>query len=316
MMQTDSKLSQLTPGQMRDQVAKNERKRRGQAQPTTTMGSASAGMSSAAPTMNEHQKDLSSTQPDLSQQLDKIAAQRTAAAAAFRDAGGECWLCADTGYIGFQLCTKCAAGRRAYAEAEEKQRAAFVAMLAQSDMPLEMRARDLARDFTRWGPVAEALQRYCATWSPSARGLWIYGPSGTGKSSLTAAVLTTLAPVHGGRIAWYLTADYLAQLRAAMREGGHYDQLLERGRLSQYVVLDDIGRANLGEWVSETLFMVVARRTDAQLPLFVTSNYSPDELTTRLGEHGAAIIDRLRQRCFTVKLTGGSLRQSQELPIT
>lgn len=253
---------------------------------------------------------------NTSRALAGLDALRRQARATFDASGGRCWSCRDTGARALGVACDCPAGLGYRAQLQERERENRARLLAMSGMPAEMRGRTLA-SFPRQGPYTRALARYVASWDGHA-GLILTGSLGTGKSSLTAAVVRELAAAHGGRIAWYTAAGYLADLRAAMneRDSDHYARLLARGREARYFVLDDIGRANVGEWVSETLFLVINSRYDAGLATFATSNYGLDgELAARLGEHGAAICDRLRETCYALTLAGSSMRRSLSLEV-
>lgn len=46
-------------------------------------------------------------------------------------------------------------------------------------------------------------------------------------------------------------------------------------------------------------------RYEARLPLFATTNCSPEELTERLI---ARVMDRLRETCLVIEIRGASLR--------
>lgn len=150
------------------------------------------------------------------------------------------------------------------------------------------------------------------------RNLVLIGPPGVGKTHLAAAIIATrsqrewdawnLASEGAERVptvppapAWANVADLIVRLRMEMdlppddREGR--DLAYRLRTCKGYVVLDDLGREKVTDWTGELVYSVVNARYESRLPTIVTSNLTPDDLTTspywpaisRLAEDGALV---------------------------
>ena len=149
--------------------------------------------------------------------------------------------------------------------------------------PTTVAARELA---VRWpGAPSDAVRDVDLTLSPGTR-LALTGPSGSGKSSVVAALMRNLAPSAGriladGHDVRGLTGD---ELRAGIAWCGPWSHLfdstlrenlrLARPDADDAELLDALRRAQLGGWFAGL----------------------PDGLDTAVGEHGGAVSGGERQR--------------------
>ena len=137
------------------------------------------------------------------------------------------------------------------------------------------------------------------------RGLYIWGPVGTGKTYAAYAIMKKLGEL-GIRATLYTAPDLMDKLRDDFGHKDTYnlDRILEnRGVL----IIDDLGAEKITEWVVETLHRIVDKRYREVLPTIVTSNNSLDELVERVGDR---IPSRLAETCDVVKLEGEDRRLS------
>jgi DNA replication protein DnaC len=174
-------------------------------------------------------------------------------------------------------------------------------------------------------------------------GLMLYGPKGTGKTHLLAAICNELpkdvyywAPVgelldamQPGSVAqetrkkaiacWsacygscgtlrygteHITSSYVCSYCPGL--GG---DLIDQVQQAKLLVLDDLGtRANnsTSDWVHDRLFNIINYRYDNELPILVSTNYSLGELSERLGHE--RISSRLTEMCKVVRLQGDDYR--------
>lgn len=142
-----------------------------------------------------------------------------------------------------------------------------------------------------------------------ARGAYVFGPVGAGKTHLAcAAVRRALAA--GGTARVTSTVRLLADVRSAYgAEAAVLDSLAGCGLL----VIDDLGKETPTAWTLSRLFRVVDDRYAGMRPMVVTSQLSLPDLAERLAGSGdeetaRAIASRLAEACPRVRLDGPDRR--------
>jgi DNA replication protein DnaC len=110
----------------------------------------------------------------------------------------------------------------------------------------------------------------------TGEGLYLYGPNGTGKSHLVAAVLN--AATEAGIEARYGHAPALLRLiRQGFRDNSADDRLEALSRVT-VLGLDDLGAETASEWATAQLFDLLKSRDAAGLSTVITSNLPVEEL--------------------------------------
>lgn len=135
----------------------------------------------------------------------------------------------------------------------------------------------------------------CRVWSKVKRpkaGVWVYGPTGSGKTRL-AATAAAARLEHSG-VTWVPVALLMAQLQAGWDDEDRKRALrvlTGKGAL----VLDDLDKLNeRSPAVMSQLFAAIDARDQAGATLLVTSNKKPSELAGALGD---ALLSRLLGMC-------------------
>ena len=120
----------------------------------------------------------------------------------------------------------------------------------------------------------------------SGRGMWFFGSSGTGKTTL-AMLISRTALESGRSVAIYSLPKLLSRIRQTYdAEIGEqsYSQFFERLASVDLLHLDDLGVEKQTEWVLEQLYALINERYERQRSLIVTSNLEDDELEKQLGD--------------------------------
>lgn len=144
-------------------------------------------------------------------------------------------------------------------------------------------------------------------------GLWIQGPTGTGKTTL--AMLASKSALDAGRTAAiYSLPGLLARIRRTFdAEAGEdtYFTFFQRLVSVDLLHLDDLGAENRTEWVLEQLYSIIDRRYSDERSIVVTTNLEEPELFEQLGER---IVSRLTEICGDPLLLEGTDKRLEYRP--
>jgi len=118
----------------------------------------------------------------------------------------------------------------------------------------------------------------------------LQGVNGCGKTHLAAAVANKVLG-SGLSVFFAVVPDLLDYLRASFAPGKDtgYDELFERIRTAELLILDDFGAQASSPWAQEKLYQIVNYRTVAGLPGVITT----DRSTSELAETHARIVARI-----------------------
>lgn len=163
------------------------------------------------------------------------------------------------------------------------------------------------------------LRRFEAGPNCTPRGVYISGPVGTGKTTLSQLALKLFILAGGGVALAIQTAQWLDHLRESFDRDRRTDEdshrvLMHQAQRARLLLVDDIGVENITEWGVERLFVLVNYRYEHRLPTIYTSNYDLPQLVGRLARGGAdevrgqRIADRIYDTCDQLEIQGISLR--------
>jgi len=141
----------------------------------------------------------------------------------------------------------------------------------------------------------------------SGRGLWLFGDTGTGKTTL--AMLVSKAVLEAGRtVAIYSLPKLLARIRRTYDSepgGDSYLSFFERLTSVDLLHIDDLGAEKRSDWVLEQLYALINERYETRRSVIITTNLPHGELEEQIGSR---TVSRLTQICDEVALFGDDRR--------
>jgi DNA replication protein DnaC len=171
---------------------------------------------------------------------------------------------------------------------------------------------DMARDLETRAAVGE-IRAYVEELEErlaAGRGLWLFGDTGTGKTTL-AMLISKAALESGHSVAIYSLPKLLARIRRTYDSepgGDSYLSFFERLTSVDLLHIDDLGAEKRSDWVLEQLYSLINERYEAQRSVLVTTNLPHEELEEQIG---ARTVSRLTQICDEVPLYGSDRRYGQ-----
>lgn len=148
-----------------------------------------------------------------------------------------------------------------------------------------------------------------------AKGIYLSGSFGSGKSYIIAALFNELAK-YDKRSAIIYFPEFLRKIKASFKEG--YNELFDNIMNVPLLCIDDIGAEKLTDWArDEILGSILQHRMDNKLPTFFTSNLNLKELESHLQITNSSsdivkarrIMERIKYLTDEVILIGANRRE-------
>lgn len=204
---------------------------------------------------------------------------------------------------------------------EARRRARAVArLMGQSHIPSYAAAWSFATMPATISPTAAGLAKRFADGEAAKRGLYLFGNTGGGKTSLAISVIK--AVMWREEDAMFIReVDLVERLRAAVARGTEEgDELLWIARNVRWLCLDEMGMSKPTQFVLELLYKLVEGRRSLGLFTIFTSNYNlaaldaywrPDGSAATDFHPGRRITDRIAEYCDGVHVVGPNQRRKQ-----
>lgn len=147
------------------------------------------------------------------------------------------------------------------------------------------------------GPAIEAFKAF----DPKKQNLYVYGPTGTGKTHLAVAAARQFlkkVPVH--LLKMYTLSR---EIRAVMKSAAAEAEVIARYVHAGVLILDDLGVGKDTEFSTSVMYELIdGRYMNRPGGLIVTTNLTLDDLAAKLGDD--RIPSRLAQMCQFVNMNG------------
>lgn len=206
---------------------------------------------------------------------------------------------------------KCMAEERDKAEAERKQREYMTKVM--SNRAIGFPDRELQNctfdvDDGADPVLTRAMKAYVdnfAEFRKNGKGLLLYGNVGTGKTFYAACVVNAL--IDKGYPCLMTNFSRLTNQIAGMWDGKQ--EYIDGLSMFALVAIDDLGVERDTEYMSENVTTIIDSLYRSKVPMIITSNYAPKQLTEACEIRKKRIYDRLLERCHPVKVDGASRRK-------
>ena len=166
-------------------------------------------------------------------------------------------------------------------------------------------------------PVFEKLLAFVEQYPTIRKGLYLYGDFGVGKSFMVAALAHDLSEKRGVSSTLLHYPSFVIDVKNAIGDG-NVKTLVDELKLSEVLILDDIGAEQSTAWVRDEILQVILQyRMQEDLPTFFTSNFNFDDLEQHFakGKHGndetweaRRVMERIRYLAEETRLEGVNRR--------
>ena len=203
--------------------------------------------------------------------------------------------------------------------AAEKE-AAIKNRLKLINLPASLRKASLAQvDLDDLGrlPVFEKLLAFVEQYPTILKGLYLYGDFGVGKSFMVAALAHDLSEKRGVSSTLLHYPSFVIDVKNAIGDGS-VKTLVDEIKLSEVLILDDIGAEQSTAWVRDEILQVILQyRMQENLPTFFTSNFDFEDLEKHFakGKQGSdetwearRVMERIRYLAEETRLEGVNRR--------
>lgn len=203
--------------------------------------------------------------------------------------------------------------------AAEKE-AAIKNRLKLINLPATLKKASLAQvDLDDLGrlPIFEKLLAFVEQYPAIQKGLYLYGDFGVGKSFMVAALAHDLSEKRGVSSTLLHYPSFVIDVKNAIGDG-NVKTLVDEIKLSEVLILDDIGAEQSTPWVRDEILQVILQyRMQEDLPTFFTSNFNFEDLEQHFAKvkkgdnetwEARRVMERIRYLAEETRLEGVNRR--------
>ena len=176
---------------------------------------------------------------------------------------------------------------------------------------------DVDADDEKRFTVFQRLVEFSEAYPHVRKGLYLYGDFGVGKSFMVAALAHDLSEKRGVSSTLLHYPSFVIDVKNAIGDG-NVKTLVDELKLSEVLILDDIGAEQSTAWVRDEILQVILQyRMQENLPTFFTSNFNFEDLEKHFakGKNGndetweaRRVMERIRYLAEETRLEGVNRR--------
>ena len=176
---------------------------------------------------------------------------------------------------------------------------------------------DVDADDEKRFTVFRRLVEFSEAYPHVRKGLYLYGDFGVGKSFMVAALAHDLSEKRGVSSTLLHYPSFVIDVKNAIGDG-NVKTLVDELKLSEVLILDDIGAEQSTAWVRDEILQVILQyRMQEDLPTFFTSNFDFEDLEKHFakGKNGndetweaRRVMERIRYLAEETRLEGVNRR--------
>lgn len=176
---------------------------------------------------------------------------------------------------------------------------------------------DVYRDDVQRFTVLKRMIEFVNDYPNNLKGLYLYGDFGVGKSFMVAALAHDLSEKRGVSSTLLHYPSFVIDAKNAISDGS-VKTLVDEIKLSEVLILDDIGAEQSTPWVRDEILQVILQyRMQENLPTFFTSNFNFEDLEKHFakGKNGndetweaRRVMERIRYLAEETRLEGVNRR--------
>lgn len=176
---------------------------------------------------------------------------------------------------------------------------------------------DVDADDEKRFTVFQRLVEFSEAYPHVRKGLYLYGDFGVGKSFMVAALAHDLSEKRGVSSTLLHYPSFVIDVKNAISDG-NVKTLVDEIKLSEVLILDDIGAEQSTAWVRDEILQVILQyRMQENLPTFFTSNFDFEDLEKHFAKvkqgsdetwEARRVMERIRYLAEETRLEGVNRR--------